>query len=373
MIKLFKPFIPPTVDEPLLETLHSGMITQGEKVEEFEGKLKEAIHNRWVLSLNSGTAALHLALRLADVGPGDEVISTPMTCIATNVPIAWERARIVWADVDPVTGLIDPDDIERKITKKTKAVVTVDWSGMPVDYDRISQICHGSRSLWFISDAAHSLGAEYRGLPVGNATLADMTAFSFQAIKTITAVDGGALSFAGPRQYDRGKKLRWFGVDRENKVQFRGQIDVPEVGLKMHMNDVNATIGIESLKFLSANVRMQRVNAGMYINNLHPYYFTSPYWNKDGTKSACWLMVVLLPNTTERAEFVEYMRREGVEVSQVHWRNDKHSAFVDFLPEESLPGLDTYSDRMICIPVHNQLNRRDVNEVIEIMNDFPIQ
>lgn len=371
MIKLFKPFIPPGIDEPLLETLHSGYITQGEKVEEFEDRLMEHLHNKWVLSLNSGTAALHLAMRLADIGPGDEVITTPMTCIATNVPIVWERARIVWADVDPKTGLIDPDDISRKITPKTKAVVTVDWGGMPVDYDRISEICM-TNGLWFISDAAHSLGAYYeQNRPVGNATLADMTAFSFQAIKTITTVDGGALSFAGPKQYERGKRLRWFGVDRENKVQFRGELDVPEVGLKMHMNDVNATIGIQSIKFLDANVRMQRTNASMYMNSLDDGYYEVPNFLRGGAKGACWLMVVLLPNSQERADFVEYMRREDVEVSQVHWRNDRHSAFADFLPDNPLPGLDSYSDRMICIPVHSQLTRREINDVIDIMNEFP--
>ena len=370
MIKLFKPFIPPGLDDKLLATLHSGYVTQGEKVEDFEDALAIELQNKQVLSVNSGTSAIHLAIRLANIGPGDEVITTPMTCIATNVPIAWERARIVWADVDPFTGLIDPEDVKRKITDKTKAIVSVDWGGLPVNYDALGAIAR-EHDIVHISDAAHSLGAVYKDMHVGHPALADFTAFSFQAIKTITTVDGGALTVRDPDQYERGKRLRWFGVDRENKVQFRGEIDVPEVGLKMHMNDVNATIGLQSLKFLQANVRIQRVNASLYQQHLHPYYYVHPFLlDNNYTKSACWLATVLLPDENERSVFQEYMRRQDIETSQVHWRNDKHSAFAEFLPETPLEGLDIYSRRMICIPVHNQLTKKEVNKVIDAMNAF---
>ena len=190
-IPLFKVHMPKDVDKPLLEVLHSGYIGQGPKVEEFEKKLSQFLGTENVLTLNSGTSALHLALRLANVGEGDEVISTPMTCSATNEPILAAGAKIVWADVFPENGLIDPSSIEKKITKKTKAIVGVHWGGMPFQIDEINKIAL-ENNLKVIEDAAHALGAEFNGTKIGSHS--DYVCFSFQAIKHLTTVDGGAIS-----------------------------------------------------------------------------------------------------------------------------------------------------------------------------------
>ena len=139
-IPLFKVHMPKSVADPLLETLFSGFIGQGPKVEEYERVLSKYFNNKNVITLNSGTAALQLSLRLADVGHGDEVISTPMTCTATNMPILAAGAKIVWADIDKDTGLICPHSIESKITKKTKAINMVHFGGIPCDIDSINQI-----------------------------------------------------------------------------------------------------------------------------------------------------------------------------------------------------------------------------------------
>src|SRR5574343_363186 len=190
LIPLFSVNIPKEIDQPLLEVLHSGYIGQGPKVEEFEGLLAKYFGNKNVLSLNNGTAALHLAIRLAGVTDGAEVITTPMTCTATNEPILANGGKIVWADVDPNTGLIDPLDVERKITPKTKLIIGVDWGGTPCDWDRLNAI--GKKyGVKVLEDAAHAIGATYKGRKVG--TLADYTIFSLQAIKHITTIDGGLL------------------------------------------------------------------------------------------------------------------------------------------------------------------------------------
>lgn len=363
MYSLFKVFMPADVDAPLLETLHSGHITQGSKVDEFEKALSVKAGTTYVLTVNSGTTALSLALRLANVGPGDEVISTPMTCIATNVPIATAGAKIVWADVHPDTGLIDPDDVQKKITKHTKAIMAVDWSGIPADYDTLREVADG---IPVISDAAHSFGSVYKGRRTG--TLADFTAFSFQAIKTITTGDGGALTCKNPDDYERGKRLRWFGIDRDNTTQFRGQLDVPEAGFKWHMNDINATIGLTTLKFVQIPLDRQKDGANRYYRQLARGFYEFPN-TEYSMNSAAWLMVVLLPDHLERKGFVNYMKAGDVEVSQVHWRNDKHSAFAAFA-DDDLPGLDQYADRMICIPNHYGLMPEDRRYIIQRMNDY---
>lgn len=367
MIKMFKPFIPNSVDRELLNVLHSGYITQGKRVDEFEQKLAKVLGNRRVISVNSGTSAIQLALRLAGVSYGDEVITTPMTCIATNVPILAMGANIVWADVHPDTGLIDPLDVERKITDKTKAIISVDWAGVPVDYHILMDMAE-AHGIKYISDAAHSLGAMYEGITVGSAENAHYTCFSFQAIKVMTTVDGGALTVENDEDYERGRRLRWFGVPRDNKVQFRGEIDVTEWGYKFHMNDVDATIGIASLPSVKVNVNFQRGNARHYSQHLSSYY--GRYLPEDyAVDPAWWLFVVLLPKE-DREEFKKYMAKHDIEVSQVHWRNDTHTTFKPFLPTQPLKGLESYSERMIAIPNHSQLTRREINHVIDVMNEF---
>jgi perosamine synthetase len=207
MIPLFKVHMPKEVDKPLLEVLHSGYITQGEKVEQFEKKFADMMQYKHVVSVNSGTSALTLALRLAGVGYGDEVVTTPMTCTATNLPILSLGAKPVFADVDSETGLIDPASVLTKITKKTKAIMAVDWGGSPVDVRALMDI--GRRyDLRVIVDAAHAIGTHHNGE-------ADFVCYSLQAIKHITTVDGGVLACKSPDAYHRGKVLRWFGIDRE--------------------------------------------------------------------------------------------------------------------------------------------------------------
>ena len=233
---LFKVHMPKSVDKPLLEVLHSGFIGQGKKVDEFEEKLGQYFGNKKVLTLNSGTSGLHLALRLANVGHGDEVITTAMTCTATNMPILAAGAKIVWADVNPITGLIDPQAIEEKITSKTKAIMMVHFGGIPCDIDAINAIAK-KYNLKTIEDGAHAIGAEYKGSKIGNHS--DFIMFSLQAIKHFTTVDGGLLLCKDQSDYERGKLLRWYGIDRDEKrKEFRCEEDIIEYGYKYHMNDI---------------------------------------------------------------------------------------------------------------------------------------
>jgi dTDP-4-amino-4,6-dideoxygalactose transaminase len=211
-IPLFRVHMPGSVMEPLQKVLMSGYIGQGPKVEEFEKALVPWVGNPNCLTVNSGTSALHLAMRLAGVERGTEVISTPTTCSATNEPILERGGGIVWADIDPWTGNIDPMDVERKITGKTKAIIAVHWGGYPCELDELLRISR-KYGIALIEDAAHAFGATYRGRQIGSHS--SFVCFSFQAIKLLTTVDGGLLVCPSMDDYRRGKLLRWFGIDRE--------------------------------------------------------------------------------------------------------------------------------------------------------------
>lgn len=361
LIPLFKVFMSPDAKIDVGKVLDSGYITQGPKVKEFEAALHKFLGIP-ALTVNSATSALTLALRLADVGHGDEVISTPMTCQATNVPILAMGAKPVWADVDPRTGLIDPDSIKKRITKKTKAIMIVDWGGAPCNYDEIYDVL-GRSDTPLIEDAAHAFGSTYKGIPVGQ--LADFTAFSFQAIKHLTTVDGGALTALDQYDLERGRLLRWYGIDREaNTKEFRGEVDAEEWGYKFHMNDVNATIGLANIPHARDIIGKHMFHARVLDAGLNREIYTSTDPDYDHA-SAHWLYTTLLPNSEIREQFKAHMHKENIQVSQVHWRNDKMTAFKPF--ECDLPGVDEFSSRMICVPVHWDV---DIERVLDAMNRF---
>ncbi len=257
-------------------------------MEEFEKLLTRFIGNPFVVTLNSATSGLQLALRLAGAGVGDEVITTAMTCTATNMPILASGAKIVWADIDPKYGNLAPKEIEKKITKKTKAIMVVHWGGQPCDLNEIGAIAkkHGVK---VIEDAAHAFGADYEGKKIGNHS--DYIVFSFQAIKHITTGDGGALFCKSEKDHKRAKLLRWYGIDREEpgRSDFRCESDIQEWGYKFHMNDIAATMGIEQMKHIDRIVKQHQENAAFYQGSLQGMNGVSLLEPRGNSHSAYWL------------------------------------------------------------------------------------
>ncbi len=360
---LFKVHMPKSVDAPLLEVLHSGFIGQGKKVDEFEEKLGNYFGNNKVLTLNSGTSGLHLALRLCNVGFGDEVITTAMTCTATNMPILAAGAKIVWADINPITGLIDPDDIKKKITKKTKAIIMVHFGGIPCDIEAINKIAK-ENGIKTIEDGAHAIGAEYKGKKIGNHS--DFTMFSLQAIKHFTTIDGGLLLCKSEEDYERGKLLRWYGIDRDAKrKEFRCEEDILEYGYKYHMNDICATIGIEQLKHIDEIVAKHIDNQEFYDKALQGIKGVQVIEKPAISKSSSWLYTI---DIEKRDQFSTWMTEQSVMTSRVHERNDQHTAFKESLCE--LPNVDKFNNSQVSIPVGWWITKEDREYIVDKIKEF---
>lgn len=351
MIPLFKVAMSTAVSEALAPVLASGYIGEGPQVEAFEHALGEYL-GAPVLAVNSCTSALDLAYELIGLGPGDEVIATPMTCLATNLPLAKRGCRIVWADVNPRTGNIDPDDVRRKLTPHTRAIVCVDWAGVPCDYDALRAAAQGAP---IVEDAAHAFGARYRGQSV-TAIGGDYVAYSFQAIKHLTCGDGGALCVP-PEQYDRARLLRWYGLDRTLSQEMRCKQELIEAGFKYHMNDIAATIGLVNLPAAVYHLAWHRRNAADY-SRLLPVGYTAPYQ----PDASYWLYTIHVP---ERDAFVAYMAGHGVAASEVHVRNDTQPCFnAERLP---LPGLDAFSETQVSIPCGWWLSATDIEWIVGLV------
>lgn len=341
MIPLVKPFIPPKeVLIPALERiLYSGYIATGQAVDDFENQFMEYIGTHNMLSLHSGTDALHLAFILAGVKPGDEVISTPMTAEPTNTSIAMIGAKVVWGDVDPRNGLLDPQSVRSLITAKTKAIVFVDYAGMVCDIEAFRSIS-AETGIPYIEDAAHALGSKFNGCMTGNN--APYTVFSLQAIKHMTTVDGGFLATKNPEEIDRAHCLRWFGLDKKCS---RLENDITEVGYKYAMNNVNATIGLVQMQFVRDIISRYVDNGKFYDRELAnidgvslPYYYP-------GAEASYWLYTM---KVERRDEFIRMMEANGVTASPLHHRSDTHSIFKSSRRE--LPGMDEWYNNFVHIP-----------------------
>ena len=362
-IPLFKVFMPESVLEPLNQVLMSGYIGEGPRVKEFEKQLGPWFGNENVLALNSGTSALQLALRLSDVGFGDEVISTAMTCTATNEPIMAMGARIVWADIDPWTGNIDPADVEKKITPRTKAIMCVHWGGYPCELEELNAIAQ-KHGIKVIEDAAHAFGGEYHGTPIGSHS--DFSCFSFQAIKHMTTVDGGALTCRSEEDCERGRLLRWYGIDRNsNRKDFRCEEDILEYGYKFHMNDVAATIGLEQLKFVGETVAKHRANAAAYNEAFADLKSIRTLRHDSQHNGAYWLYTL---RAKDPRKFMACMKDKQIVTSAVHARNDTHTMFKDF--HADLPGVDEFVSEQVSIPVGWWLTEQDRDRIIEAVVQY---
>ena len=369
MIPLFKVYMSKNAKSEVGKVLDSGFIGQGPVTEKFEEELEKTFDKGTVVTTNSGTAAEHLAFRLLmnpdtnqkvfdsmgsttstwpGIKEGEEALCTPLTCTATNWPVLANRMKIKWVDVDPETLNMDLDDLERKLSPKTKVIYVVHWGGNPIDLNRLKRIQSKCFNLYgfkpaIIEDCAHAFGARFEGKPIG--THGNLCTFSFQAIKHMTSGDGGMLICPHEKLYKRARLLRWYGIDRDdNRKDFRCENDIPEWGYKFHMNDINASIGLANLKEVQKNVIEKNIQ--------NAWYYQREITLTDGIEKlketpgcSYWLYTALVEN---QAGFMRMMEEKGIMVSRVHERNDKHSCVQEF--RTSLPNLDKVTKKMICIP-----------------------
>ena len=353
--------------ENISEVLDSGFINEGTQVAKFTEELAQFLGHENIICLNSGTSALTLALKLSGVHNGDEVITTPMTCVATNTPIENLGGEIVWADVLPRTGSIDPDDVMRKITSKTKAVMCVAWAGNPCDLDRLYSLCKAN-SIFLIQDAAHAFGAKWRGKNISH--YADFTCYSFQAIKHISSGDGGLLVCNDPTKLKLAKKLKWFGIDREEAKDedgnWKGQswsVDIKpdEIGYKFNMNNISAAIGLSQIPHLNDIIKKHQSNAKVFEKRLSNIKKIEIIKQHNHSESAYWVYTLLFDESINRDNILIELNKVGIQAGQVHVPNDNYSCWAH--KKTNLPGVRYFSSNQISLPCGWWLDEEDINHI----------
>jgi len=364
MSEPFLPFTRPSIDEETIaevaNVLRSGWITSGPMVAAFEAALSDYCGGRPVRVFNSGTATLEVALRLAGVGAGDTVITTPLTWVATANVILEVGATPVFVDVDPRTRNIDLDKLEAAITPNTKAIIPVDLAGLPVDRDRLYAIAD-RHSLRVIEDAAQAFGASWNGKRIGSSfgNGKDFVSFSFHANKNLTTGEGGALVL--PADIDSGlcERLRLQGVRRFAD----GGMDVDVLGGKFNLTDIAAAIGLGQMQQLDAFTTRRRQLARHYFACLDPALglklpmedFSNCNWH---------MFQVLLPAGADRGQFIAAMKEKGIGVG-VHYPALHLFALYRALgfKEGDFPHAEDIGRRTVSLPMFPAMRDRDIDRV----------
>jgi perosamine synthetase len=356
--------------QAMVEVLRSDWLTTGPKVGEFEEAFAARVGSAHAVSFSSGTAALHAAAYAAGLKPGDEAITTPMTFAATANCVLYQGATPVFADVSRDTLNLDPEQITKKISSKTRAILPVDYAGHPVDLSPILEMARRNK-LIVIEDACHALGAEHGGRPVGS--LADMSVFSFHPVKHITTGEGGMVTTNNPQYAETLRRFRNHGISSDGRQrQSAGEwhYEMVLLGFNYRLPDIVCALGIEQLKRLESNLARRREIAAQYTDAFRQISGVTPPTVRSGVNPAWHLYPIRLDLdklTVDRAQVFRALRAENIGVNVHYIPVHLHPYYRErfgYKGGEFPVAEDAYS-RLLSLPMFHGMMDQDVEDVIE--------
>lgn len=377
VVPLFRVFMHEDAITESHKVLRSGHIAQGSVNQTFEKKLVNHFSNKNIVTVNSGTSALHLAFDLIKekekLDESCEVICSPLTCAAGLLPIVSNGLSIKWCDIESSNFNIDLNKVAKLLNENTRILSFVHWGGYPIDYQRLQEIKKGyllkyGKPLYVVEDCAHAWGSTWNDLPVGGVLNDNSTfsCFSFQAIKSLTTGDGGLL-ITPPRFKSVARRKRWFGIDRDNKQDFRSGQPIEDLGFKFHMNDISSAIGIGNMPYVRDCIEQNREHAHTYYENLQDLRYVTLPENKFGFDSSYWLFTI---KALYRDELKKYLLDRGVQTNVVHSRNDKHPVFKKYSTKRKLSVMNEVSREMLCLPVGWWMTPNRIRKVVTKIKEF---
>jgi len=367
MIPVFRPSFGEEELEALREPFKTGWIGLGPKTREFEQRFAEYIGTRFAVAVNSGTAALHLALKVVEIQE-TEVITTPMTFISTNHAILYNGGIPVFADIERDTLNIDVTEIKKHITAKTRAILVVHYGGHACDMDPMLAMAKEAK-IHVVEDAAHGCGGEYKGRKLGS--LGDLGCFSFHAVKNLSTGEGGMITTDDPQLYERLLKLRWMGISKdtwsreEKDEKYSWYYNVEEVGFKYHMNDIPAAIGLVQLKKLEKMNRRRREITERYNKGLKGLKWLETPAVKPYAKSSHHNYVI---KVEKRDQLNIYLQQEGISTGVHYIPNNHYEMYRPFRGET--PISDSVWKKLLTLPLFPDLKDEEVDLVVEKIKEF---
>jgi perosamine synthetase len=359
--------------QAVAEVLRSDWLTTGPKVGEFEERFSAWVGAKYGVSFSSGTAALHAAAFAAGLGPGDEAITTPMTFCATANCVLYQGAKPVFADVSADTLNLDPGEVAKRVSPRTKAILAVDYAGHPADLDALRSLAERN-GLLLIEDACHALGANYRGKRVGG--IADMTVFSFHPVKHLTTGEGGMVTTNDAALAETMRRFRNHGISSEARQrQESGQwfYEMVLLGFNYRLTDIACALGISQLNKLEANLARRREIAAQYTKAFRNLPAIEVPAVRDGVDPAWHLYPIRLKQeslSVGRAEIFRALRAENIGVNVHYVPVHKHRYYRDRFAYQGgeYPVAEDAYERLISLPMFHSMTSQDVEDVIHALH-----
>jgi perosamine synthetase len=365
-----------TIDEndikAVVDVLRSDWLTTGPKVAEFEQAVADYVGAKYAVAVCNGTAALHAAMYAIGIGPGDEVIVPPITFAATANCVVFQGGIPVFADVDPGTLLLDPAKVEEKITEKTKAIIGVDYTGQPCDWDKLHETA-GKHGIKLVADACHALGAEYKGRRVG--TLADMTVFSFHPVKHITTGEGGMITTDSAELVERMRIFRTHGITtdaHQREKQGSWFYEMVDLGYNYRITDFQCALGISQMQKLPKFLEHRRKIAARYDGAFEGLFGITPIAVCKSSLHAYHLYVIRVDGNTlsiDRTMLFSKLRENGIGVNVHYIPVHLHPFYKEKF--HTGPGLcpiaESAYEQIISLPLFPGMKDTDVDNVINVM------
>ncbi|MDD1503972.1 UDP-4-amino-4,6-dideoxy-N-acetyl-beta-L-altrosamine transaminase [Lysinibacillus sp. CNPSo 3705] len=353
----------------VIETLRSPFLTQGPKIQQFEQAIANYVGTQYAVAFCNGTAALHAACYAAGIGVGDEVITSPITFAASANCVRYMGGKVVFADIDANTYNINPEEIRKKITPNTKAIIPVDFTGQPADMDVIIDIAR-EHNLVVIEDGAHSLGAEYKEKKVG--TQADMTMFSFHPVKPITTAEGGIIVTNNEDYYRKLQLFHSHGIERTDYSADQGgwYYEMTDLGYNYRMTDLQAALGLSQMKKIDTFIQQRREIAAFYTEAFQDIEGIIVPQQLEGTNSGWHLYMVQLEGISRKFVF-EQMRSLNIGVHvhyiPVYW----HPYYQELGYERGIcPIAEKWYERALTLPIHPNMTVEDLSIIVSNIKEL---
>ncbi|MDX9753696.1 MAG: DegT/DnrJ/EryC1/StrS aminotransferase family protein, partial [bacterium] len=335
--------------------------------EQFETALAAYFGVRHVVAVNSGTAALHLALAMLDLQPGDEVIVPTITFVSTAHVVEYCDAKVVFADVEEDTLCINCDDVRRKLTPQTRAILPVHYAGHPCDLEGLRDVI-GKRDIFIVEDAAHACGAAYKGEIIGH--LSPLTCFSFHAVKNLTCGEGGAVATDNDVWARRLKQMRWLGISKDTFTRtsdrvYAWQYWVNELGYKYHMHDISAAIGLVQLSRLDTNNQKRRAIVQRYNQAFasHSWIETPP--EQEYAQSAWHIYHIKVP---ERDRLIAHLKQNGIAPGVHYYPIHMHPYYA--AQNAQCPIAEQLWKRILSLPLFPDMSEEEIDRVVDTVISF---
>lgn len=346
MIPVFKPYMPQGIEKELMEILTSGQLSYGRYGRAFENKLGAFVGNDKIVTTTTYNQALLMVLSILNLKPGDEIIASPVSCLASNQPFAIKGLSIKWIDVDPFTSTMDASQLRGMISPRTKAIFNNIFCGYAGDLDEVYSI--GKEfDIPVIDDCIEGYGTKYRNKYTGN-TGADITVFSFQTVRLPNTIDGGALVFSDEKRFEKAKLIRDYGIDRSKFRLPNGEInpkcDITLEGYGATMSEFNSYIGLKQLDKLDELFQIQARNADYWTTFFNDRNDVKPLDINENCKPNFWIYGVL---AEDKLKFIDEMKKAGYYATGVHINNNIYSVFQN---KEDLKGVNDFMNSFVAIP-----------------------